>query len=184
MKIQKLHFTLIEIIIAMTIFALLMPALTMTFNSGIKAYRKSYANSTLIQDVRGLFLSLKNDLQYMVPVDCASNIYENKKISFVIQDRKWANQNRITYNFKDNEVNRESEPLSQEDEQVLNVKLIDNIEIVVIEYFVDDSWMVKPPPKISPKAIRIYIKATQDNAEKTFSTVLNFVHLNEVEKKK
>ena len=62
-KASHQYFTLLEVLVAVTVLAILMPAVLMTFSAGLNAYRRCRDYGDLLQDVRGALMLLEHDLR-------------------------------------------------------------------------------------------------------------------------
>ena len=149
------EFTLLEILVAVTVLAVLMPAVLMTFSTGLEAYRRCRDYGDLLQDVRGAFLLLQHDLQLAVPVGLSSNTYTANTFSFVTQSPVQKRQSEVTYSFAGGALTRDVRPLSEGDGTFSSAQVLTGLQSLIFEYQLNKNWVQSAPKGTCPSALRI-----------------------------
>lgn len=174
---RRTPFTLLEILVAITVMAILMPAVLACFFTGLRAYRKCYDSSTIAADAHGAMALLQSDLNRAVLVDTMSNAYEAKKLSFVIQDPQSAFQRRITYSLSTGTLTRESQPLTGSDTAYETAELITDVTLLAFQYRRGQSWESKVTSPDVPLALRIQLQVDRPDSTAYYENGLLFPFL-------
>lgn len=152
---RRQRFTLIEVLVAVTVLAVLMPAVLMTFSAGLTAYRRCRDYGDLLQDARGALRLLEHDLQRAVPVGLAGNTYSATTFAFVVQSQVEKRQSEITYSFAGGVLTREVRPLSEGSESFSTAQLLTGVQSLVFEYQVNKEWVQSAPKGSCPSFVRL-----------------------------
>ena len=154
-KASRQCFTLLEVLVAVTVLAILMPTVLMTFSAGLNAYRRCRDYGDLLQDVRGALMLLEHDLQLAVPVGLSGNTYTQNTFSFVVQSRLEKRQSEITYSFAGEALTREVRPLSEGGQSFSSVQLLTGLQSLIFEYQLNKNWVQNAPKGTCQSVLRI-----------------------------
>ena len=149
------RFTLLEVLVAVTVLAVLMPAVFMTFSAGLASYRRCRDYGDLLQDVRGALMLLEHDLERAVPVGLSGNTYTANTFSFVVQSQVEKRQSEITYSFAGGVLTREVRPLSEGGESFTPAQLLSGVQSLIFEYQLNKNWVQSAPKGTCPSFLRV-----------------------------
>lgn len=167
-------FTLLEVLVAITVLAVLMPAVLACFFTGLRAYRKCYETANLVADARGTMALLQADLSRAAPVDMMSNTYDPKKLSFIVQDPRSACQRRITYSLEAGILMRESQPLAAGDVAYEKAELAAGVSLLAFQYWLGQTWESKAKAPEVPQAVRIQLGLDRPDSTAYYENCLLF----------
>ncbi len=173
-------YTLIEILVAVTIMGIAAGMLFATFNSGLQSYKKGETRNLLMEQARGGLRMLSADLEAGVPLEDKQQ-FGSQSISFVTLQRDPDSRLvQIDYRFDDGRLVRTAKPLLQAEGSgdELVVAIIEDLEQLNFLLRSNGKWQNEQQEQSqthqnsSPDALKVQMKLSRKGEEVEFETVL------------
>ena len=163
------HFTLIEILVALVLFAVFMPALVMTFRTGLNAYHRCEAYSDMAQDFYGVTLYLDQDFSRMIYLKENPVKASGTGISFFIYDPERVRAAEVRYFLESGGLIRETGNIGADKEKTVREKLAEGVVSAEFEFLIDSVWVRKIPEKKVPEEMRLTLNLNSDDFDRKFT---------------
>ena len=166
-------FTLLEMLLAVTLLTLVIGAVYANFSIGLKSYKKGMTRGDLFQDARGGLRVLESDLERMLPGQDAA--YSKESISFsTVTQGKESRLEKTIYSISSGILSRQvSGQGAQKDGAAgsSSVALIKGIKKAGFEYNDGAEWVeeLKDKEKV-PVGVRIKMELETDGEDGAFQT--------------
>ncbi len=108
---QKYELSLIEVIVAVTVLAIITPVIGLSFHVGADAYRRLTGLHAAEEAGRGVLLVLKDDLLRLRPLGLAGNRFRQDELAFVCFDVDLHKPLRVRYQLRDGKLIRRRQPV-------------------------------------------------------------------------
>jgi len=178
MIIDRRGFTLLEVLLAVTLLTIVIGAVYANFSIGLKSYKKGMARGDLLQDARGGLRVLEADIERMLPGQDA--VFSGESIAFLtVTHGKESRLEKVMYSTSGGELSRQvSFPGVQKEGAegtASGVTLIKGIKKAGFEYNDGAEWVEELKDKEkTPTGVRIKMELETGGEEGAFQTAYAF----------
>ncbi len=178
-------FTLLEMLVAITIGSIIMAAAYGTFAAVTRTARRVDDHNAMIQNLRFACGALRRDLGSAVPAP-AGNAARNKWAGNSCRFTVWCDEDMqalVRYEYRNRSLVRRAKPLGKnlgnrgrQGRGALRREMVvaRNVSGVRFQYYAEKSWQDRLRPKQWPRAIRLILKLGPDpKTAFTFAQVMN-----------
>lgn len=177
-------YTLIEILVAVTILGIAGGMLFATFNSGLQSYKKGETRNLLMEQARGGLRMLSADLEAGVPLEDQQK-FDSRSISFVTLQRDPDSRLvQVDYRFDAGRLLRTARPLLATEDVGAGqaAAVIEDLEQIDFQLRRNGQWQneqqepeqaqAQALPNSAPDALKVQLKLSRKGEEVEFETVL------------
>jgi len=167
-------FTLLEVLLAVTLLSIVIGAVYANFSIGLKSYKKGMARGDMLQDARGGLRVLEYDIERMLPPSGQNAVFSKESLSFLtVTQGKESRLEKTNYSLSGGVLSRQvSEVGNLKEEQKSNsVALITGIKTAGFEFNDGSDWVeeLKDKEKI-PVGVRIKMELETGGEDSAFQT--------------
>jgi len=186
-KYQPKHpFTLLEVLVAITILSIVIICVMATFRTGLVAYKIGEERGFFIQQTRGGLRVIADDLQKMIPIKGDNLVFKETELAFMTANKSHQNFSleKIRYQLSDNQLIRTANGQGA-DAVNTSFAIMDGIKTFDLEYFLDDQWVkqIKEDEKKVPKAVRFNMEIDYKGTTSAIQTSFNLPYGSHLEPK-
>lgn len=171
-------FTLLEILLAVTLLTIVIGAVYANFSIGLKSYKKGMARGDLLQDARGGLRVLESDIERMLPVSAQDAVFSREGLSFLtVTQGKESRLEKITYSISGGTFSRQvsAEGNQKEGEKSGSIVLIKGIKKAGFDYNDGAEWVEELKDKEKkPVGVRIKMQLETGGEDGMFQTAYMF----------
>lgn len=167
--IKPTGFTLIEILIGLSIFTIIITSIYATFRQGISVFRRSEEKIALYQEVRLALEEICSAIRNTVSLGAEKFEGNSTSLNFVTIDAQKQILSKITYQWDKNRLLKRVKFLTWVENEDLEEEMIESITKVDFKYlgFEDDTWFETWNEAKHPKAVRLVLEVDK----KIFTTI-------------
>ncbi len=176
---SKTGFTLLEVLLAITILGVVVGMVISAFKVGISSYKKVNVISDMNQEVMATMKFLMDDIYCMIP-DKSHAIWKENRFSFLTMDkREKSSLIMVSYVLNGKKLLRMAESLSKKGPGATqSFILLEDIKKAEFEYLIKGSWVKKSLEyqKDFPSALRVGFEIQRRGDEYHFLTAYSLAY--------
>lgn len=179
-------FTLLEILVAISILGVIVGAVFSVFSIGLGSYKKGIAKGDIAQEVTGGLALIENDIQHMLPPTSGDEVFMSETMKFIAStDTDDRQLQMINYEILDDKLFRKFLTYPFQNTYSDPVAIIRGIEEAKFEYLYKDKWEREQKSGGNyPDGMRISLKLLISKEDGVFRTAFFFPVAKKIEEKK
>lgn len=162
-------FTLIEILIGISIFMIIITAIYATFRQGMSVFRRSEEKIDLYQEVRLSLEEICRSLRNTVRLGKEKFEGKSTSLNFVTLEAQQQTLSKITYQWNENRLLKREKTLAWQQNKDLEEVMVEAVTKVEFKYL-EDTWEESWNDNNPPKAVKISLEMDK----KMFTTTIWF----------
>ena len=173
-------FTLLELLVAVTLTGIVVTLVLAGFQAGVQAYRRGVTRTELLHEARGGFRLLETDLERALPtVQDNYPRFAADRLTFAAGlAAPELGVESITYRFVDNAIERATTGSSTD---AVAFAVIRGVEAASFQYLVQEGWVDElGEADAQPVAVRLNLALTHGGQRRSFTSVLAFPSVGEL----
>lgn len=168
-------FTLLEVLVAVTLLSIAVAAVYANFSIGLNSYQKGTKRGELIQQARGGLRFLQSDLGKMVRGAGETGAFTKERLSFLmVADDQESRLQSVTYAIAGSEMIRSVAPAGAKDRDGSSFPLVRGITSAGFEYCTADGWVTdlqrNAGEEQAPLGVRITLGLAAEGEDALFRT--------------
>lgn len=149
-------FSLLEILLAVTLTAVVVAVVAGAFQAGMNGYRSGTTRAALQQEGRGGLLLLGDDVSRALPVVNEAVSFEPARLRFEAVSPNGAGIRQVAYELTDGALTRRWGDSDRNDGEAFDV--LREVSSIRFEYLSGGAWRERVPAGTFPGAVRVSVE--------------------------